>query len=434
MNPIRLHEPAVTDFPPLTIPQPTTTLVNDICFNFLEGGQQPVNQLTLSWDAGSLDVPSQAALNLMARLLREGAGPMNGAEISEALDFNGAWLKADVSNHNLTLTLTSLNATAHNLYELLKLIITRPTFPESEFMALRDQMAKSSEIAMKKVSLLASVADKELSFGTAHPMSRQTPTAQDYLGVTRQDVIDLWQHTIAAVKPEIFLSGQIATLKDSIIDTFSTLSTTPTALPYPIRIIKPSPSGERWKIIEVDEALQSAVAMSIATIDRANPDYIDLRLAVMALGGYFGSRLMSVIREEKGLTYGISSSLLGYREGGFVAIASQTDPRYVKPLIKATLDEIERMRTEPISPTELVRLKRHASSSLSSILDSPFSVMDNYIIGKHNLTGADYFARQQEAINKLTAERVMDVMKRHVNESSLKISIAGPKKIGRAHV
>lgn len=178
------------------------------------------------------------------------------------------------------------------------------------------------------------------------------------------------------------------------------------------------------------EALQSAVCISIPTIGRSDPDYIDLRLAMMALGGYFGSRLMTNIREEKGLTYGISGALLGYREGGVASIDSQTDPRNVKQLVSETIKELELLRTVAMTDGELSAVKRYAMSALAASLDSPFSIMDIYLTRYTSGTPDDYFKLQQKAITDLTAERIMEVANRHLDPDSVKISIAGPKATG----
>ena len=94
----------------------------------------------------------------------------------------------------------------------------------------------------------------------------------------------------------------------------------------------------------------------------------------MALGGYFGSRLMSNIREDKGYTYGISSALMGALNGAYITIQSQQDHAYTDAVIEETMKEIERLRTKPMGKDELERLRAFAMSQLAAVLDTPFDI------------------------------------------------------------
>lgn len=419
--------PAVTDFPPLSIQYPTVdTLSNGIDMHILEAGEQPVNRLTLSWEGGMTDTDNSAAMTLMALLLREGTVSYSGKEISETLDFNGAWLKVEPLSHNITVTLHSLNTSSASLLPLLAEIIREPIFPEKEIDAMKEKVAASAEISLKKVSTLASIANRKLTFGLNHPLATQTPDPVLIRRITRDDIVKEWEHTFSSNRPTIFIAGQTTGITTAIDKVFSSDK-------YPVRngsrrkIIPFKPEKENRSSVRSDNSLQSAICMSVPTIPRSHPDYIDLRLAVMALGGYFGSRLMANIREDKGYTYGINAALLGYLEGGVITISCQTDPSYVSPLIEETLKEIDRLKSIPMDLDELTSLKRFAMSSLAATLDSPFSVMDHHINHLHSATPTNYFELQQKAISELTPDRISDVLAKHLDMSEMKISIAGPE-------
>lgn len=173
------------------------------------------------------------------------------------------------------------------------------------------------------------------------------------------------------------------------------------------------------------DSLQSAISFSIPTIGREHPDYINLRLAIMALGGYFGSRLNKNIREEKGYTYGITANLLGFREGAFVEIRVQCDPAYVESVIAEVKEEIRRMVDEPLSEEELNAVKNFAMTTLASILDSPFTIIDHHISNHHLHIAPDYFDAQLGAISNLSAATVSRMISEHVDAEKMSVTIVG---------
>ena len=97
--------------------------------------------------------------------------------------------------------------------------------------------------------------------------------------------------------------------------------------------------------------------MGCTTITRQNPDYLKLRVLMTLFGGYFGSRLMSNIREEKGYTYGISAGIMFYPDSGLQGISTETDNEYVEPLIQEVYNEIDKLHREPVPMEELTMAK-----------------------------------------------------------------------------
>lgn len=424
-NKFRSTPPEVTDFPPLAIQYPiVTSLSNGIKIFIIEAGEQPVNRLTLSWECGMTDVDDTVAMALMAKTLREGSVNYSGKEISEVLDSNGAWLKIDPLSHNFTITLHSLNKTAAAVLPLILDMIENPVFPKIAIETIKEKYAATTEINLKKVATLASIADKRLTFGKNHPLATQNPTPDQIRSITVARIKKVWENTIAKKAPHVFIAGHTTGISAAVNEALVSKAYNNSGVNR--RIIPFNPEREASVYVESPDALQSAIYLSIPTIPRNHPDYIDLRLAIMALGGYFGSRLMANIREDKGYTYGINAAQLGYLEGGVTTISCQADPRYVNPLIDEVVKEINTLRDTPMEYDELTSLKRFAMSSLASTLDSPFSIMDHHINHIHVATPENYFELQQKAITQLTPERISEVVAKHLDLSKMKISIAGP--------
>ena len=153
-----------------------------------------------------------------------------------------------------------------------------------------------------------------------------------------------------------------------------------------------------------------------------------LRIAGCALGGYFGSRLNANIREAKGLTYGITSSLVGIDGYGVINIACQCDDRYVDAVISEIRQELNRMKSGDYTADEIARLKRFYMTSLSGILDSPFSVMDFYESAHIADIPSDYFAQQLRALEMLSVESLREMAHKYFQSDISLTVVAGHKQ------
>jgi len=211
---------------------------------------------------------------------------------------------------------------------------------------------------------------------------------------------------------------------DEVLKFLESLPTDCGAVTCRLRPFAPDYAGSEV-VVDHPGALQSAVVMSIPAIDRSHPDYCALRLATMALGGYFGSRLMTNLREDKGLTYGVTAGLYGYREGSAVMVSTQCDNRSVKSVVDETVNEIKKLADNPPEGEELNRLIQTASTGLASILDSPFNVINHIAAERLTGTPVDYFDRQQTAVASLSAETIGNCARRYLDPDKMLIAVVG---------
>ncbi len=421
----RKTPPKIKGFGRLSIPKPRTiTLDNGTPVTILDNGDQEVNRLSAIWDGGIAETTHPTAATLTANLMREGTSSRDGAQIAETLDYNGAWLRCNTHTHHSSLVAHSLNRNTSDIFPLLTDIITNPAFPQKEFDTLREKLTRIAEIDKEKVEYHSAIANRQLLFGENHPLAH-SDTPAEIREITIDDVKALHRSIYNPGTCGIYLAGRITpAIEDTLNNTFGQIPAAKEAA-CAKRIIPFKASETHLRVIKRADALQSAVKISIPTIDRSHPDYIALRIAIMALGGYFGSRLMANIREDKGYTYGITASLHGYPEGGIMDISTQCDNRYVEPLIEEAKKEIERMRADDFSDDEINRLKFFAMTQLASTLDSPFTMMDYYENMRLAGTPENYFEAQIDTLNSLTSERIARLANDHLPLDNIYISIAG---------
>lgn len=406
----------------LVLPEPRVeTLPNGINMQSICGGSQEVVQLTLIWTGGTCEARCPEIARLTASLMSEGAASRSGAEISGILDFNGAVLRIYSDSHVTTLTLTSLVSMIADVLPVALDVICDPTFPTDKCVAYRDMEIKNFLLAQSKVSTLATQALYPLIFGHRHP-SAEVPTVEEIEAITVADVKDFYYRLITADTCKAFLGGNF----DS--DVYERIKTMVGAIPSRgkglEKVIVPFQAEPPQRVDVVKEgAVQAAISMGIPAIDRAHPDYVPLRFTVIALGGYFGSRLMKNIREDKGYTYGIGAYLMGSQEGSYVNIMAQTDKDYVDMVVEEVDKEMRILASEPMGGDELMRLRQHISSSLMEILDSPFSIIDHYRTRDSVGVPAGYFADQVEWVHRLDADTLMHMAAKYLNPDLLRVAV-----------
>lgn len=426
--PDRTKAPATTGFPTPSLPKVETTVTtNGITLTSLHSGEIPIVQLILVWAGGSLDFDNQATPILAANALREGTSSHSCDEIETAIDFAGAWLKCEAGDHFTKLTINSLTSQLNGLLPLLAEVITGPTYPIERLSRHRDQLSSDIELKLKKPSYQADLAAFGQFAGATHPLSKAMTAASanevttDMLKAAHAQIYT--NETLTA-----YMAGDItgATMK-AVIRFLESLTATGQAVKHNFIPFDASLSS-REAVVDMPGSLQSAITMSLPTIPRIHEDYCMTRLATMALGGYFGSRLMTNIREKRGLTYGITAGVYGYIEGATIMVSCQCDNRNVGQVIEQTQAEMRRLAAEPPCGDELARLRQTASTGIAAILDSPFSVL-NYLTGhRTNGTPADYFDRQQRAVSQLSADTIADAARRYLDPAGLMVAIAGDSR------
>ena len=184
---------------------------------------------------------------------------------------------------------------------------------------------------------------------------------------------------------------------------------------------------EKRLFIEREDAMQSAVKLGTTTIMRTHPDYLKLRVLITLFGGYFGSRLMSNIREEKGYTYGISAGIMFYPGSGLLGISTETANEYVESLIQEVYKEIDKLQNDKVTPEELAMVRNYMLGEMCRNYESPFSLADAWMFILTSGLDDDYFARSLQAVKEVTPEEIRELAGRYLCKESLKEVIAGKK-------
>lgn len=426
MNEKWLHAPAVTGFGQLTIPAAESTeLPSGATLHVLRQGQLDVCRLTCLIPGGIAEADCPVLPQMLLSMVQEGTLRHPGVGLAETIEFNGSTVQIGVYQHFMLISVNMLCSKASEVIPLLHEMLFSPELGQVPFGSCRERQMQSVELMEKRVEYQAAKQMSALMMGNNHPLARK-PRAEEVGRLTLEQLAG-W-HSLTCGSPRgmhLFLAGNVSAAVVAMVQRLFGDNAGASA-PVPFRFVPFSPHSPARVNVPVADALQSAVRISAPAIARNHPDYLDLRLLVMALGGYFGSRLMLNIREDKGYTYGISAALSGRPEGSTIDIVTSTDAANVEPLIGEVFDELRQTVTRPFSDDEVSRLKSFAATQLASMLDTPFDIMDYHItLRAAFIADSDYFSSQYRAINQITSQRLGELAARYLSPELFTTVVAG---------
>ena len=403
-----------------------TTLPNGIPLTVINAGEQEVVRMDVLFSGGRWQQSQKLQALFTNRMLREGTTKYTAATIAEKLDHYGSWLELSSSSEYAYITVYSLNKYLAKTLEVVESMIKEPLFPQKELQTILDTNIQQYLVNTSKVDFLAHRSLLKSLYGEQHPCGKIV-MEEDYYTITPEVLREFYERHYHSGNCSIFLSGKVT---DDIISRVTDIFGIPFGQ-YQLQMPKSSfpfaAIPEKRIFTEREDAMQSAVKMGCTTITREHPDYPKLRVLMTLFGGYFGSRLMSNIREDKGYTYGISAGVVFYPDSGLLIVSTETDNEYVEPLIQEVYHEIDRLHQEPVSAEELRMVRNYMLGEMCRSYESPFSLSDAWIFIATSGLKDDYFARSLQAVNEITPAEIQDLAQRYLCKETLKEVIAGKK-------
>ena len=403
-----------------------TTLPNGIPLTVINAGEQEVVRMDVLFSGGRWQQSQKLQALFTNRMLREGTTKYTAATIAEKLDYYGSWLELSSSSEYAYITVYSLNKYLAKTLEVVESMIKEPLFPQKELQTILDTNIQQYLVNTSKVDFLAHRSLLKSLYGEQHPCGKIV-MEEDYHTITPEVLREFYERYYHSGSCSIFLSGKVT---DDIISRVTDIFGIPFGQ-YQLQMPKSSfpfaAIPEKRIFTEREDAMQSAVKMGCTTITREHPDYPKLRVLMTLFGGYFGSRLMSNICEDKGYTYGISAGVVFYPDSGLLIVSTETDNEYVEPLIQEVYHEIDRLHLDPVSAEELRIVRNYMLGEMCRSYESPFSLSDAWIFIATSGLKDDYFARSLQAVNEITPAEIQDLAQRYLCKETLKEVIAGKK-------
>lgn len=401
-------------------------LPNGIPLTIIGAGEQEVIRVDILFAGGRWHQSLRLQAFFTNRMLREGTRRYTSSDIAEKLDYYGSWLELSGSADYGYLTVYSLNKYLAETLEIVESMVKEAAFPEKELQIIVSNNLQQYLINASKVDFLAQRALLRALYGVGHPCGNIVER-EDYNAINREVLLDFYKQYYHSGNCHIFLSGKVTdeTIR-CVTDTFGTpfgqYEQLVTLGQYPIIA-----SPDKRIVIEREDALQSAVKIGCTTITRKHADFSKLQVLLTLFGGYFGSRLMSNIREEKGYTYGISAGILSFPDSGVLEISAETDNRYVELLIQEVYNEIEKLHQDLVSSKELDMVRNYMLGEMCRNYESPFSLADAWITAFTCGLDEQYFSHALTVVKNITAREIQELAQQYLCKETLKEVVAGKK-------
>lgn len=403
-----IHSLSVPEF---KVPE-KTILKNQIEIFEFPGIVPEISRVDIVFNSGKWTESAPMIANSVAKLFKSGTRKHTAYQMSESIDFLGSTINVYAGYHGFTIAIYSMKKNLIKTLNLMMECLKENVFPEDELENYIKNLKSKQLIREEKTEVIADRTLKNAIFGKNHPYGYES--SQDFIDqINLEEIRKYFLQEIQTKKPTIYISG---TFGDEEINFLETLFSDETYQEENDNIEhKIQPSIEYIQNIKKDKSAQTSLAIGVQSIHKTHEDYALLSLTNTIFGGYFGSRLMSNIREEKGYTYGIYSILQTYKKSGAIFVQTETSHEHAISCVNEVKTEIQKLQEHLISDDEMKQARNYLLGKYLSRMDGAFSQMELY--KNFQIEGIDiqYFNKFADTILNMSKDVVRDMAQKHYN-------------------
>jgi zinc protease len=381
-------------------------------------------RLDLIFDAGTAFQTKKLLASTTNSMLKEGTQKLTSHQLASRLDYHGSYLDLSVNKDAAWITLFCLKRNLNYLLPLIKSMLVEPGFSEKDFEHLNNKQKNEFAVNSQKPKHLARREFNKRLFGVHTPYG-QTAQLDDFDNLDTNDLKAFHKSFYHHANCRIIVSGPV---DDPMMNKLGENFGDKWGNPGEVTGFDQQTSFQAgYHPIQRDGSLQSAIAMGKPMVSRAHPDYTGLMLLNTILGGYFGSRLMANIREDKGYTYGINSQLVSLRQAGYLQISTETGQQVTQAAIAEIHKELIRLQQEAIGHEELELVKNYITGSLLRSLDGPYAQAERFksILGQN--IGMQYFSEILQKIKNTNSDQLQRLAQQYLDPDSMLTVVVGEK-------
>lgn len=421
----RTVAPPLRDIESITLPPiKRLALSNGIPVVIINAGNQEVTKVELIYDAGRWQEPQRAVAATTSKLLMEGTTKRNAQEVAEAIEFYGATISSEATIDYGLVTLFSLNKHLDSLFPLLHEVVYEATFPEKELATYIQNSKQRLLVNLQKVDFLAHKAFNEQLYSSNYP-SGYTTSPEDYDNITTSILKSFHASQYCNGSFKIIVAGKITDHLLALLEQYfgkTAISKKENDLHFNHTIEKTS-SGKLFTTKK--DAVQSGIRIGKMLVNKLHPDYPKLRVLNTILGGYFGSRLMQNLREDKGYCYGVHSSISSYLHDAHLYVTTEVGGEVTWDAVKEIYSEMDRLRAEPVPDDELQLVKNYLLGVFLADVDGAFNVAE--VIRGLVVYGLneEFFYQLIQTIRTITPEDLKQLAGKYLEPEGMLEVVAG---------
>ena len=357
--------------------------------------------------------------SLVAGLLFSGTDKKTATDIHNELDDLGAFFDVGLGHESVLVSFYALKKNILAVFKIFEDALEHVNFPQNEINELITDRKQKLKINCEKVGFLAQREfQKNLFHGTNY--ARQTEL-EDYDTVRREEIIEYFSKNYKNGLRKVVLVGALEE----------------------VQVTEIAEKSKKWCIhekplfennfnnnkgifqLEKKDAVQSAVRIGKTLFNKNHPDFLGFSILNTILGDYFGSRLMKNIREDKGYTYGISSTEAELAKSGYFMIGTEVGSAQKDLAIQEIKNEIERLQKDLVPDEELELVRNYLLGQLLKSADGPYAMTDLFLSVDAYELDFSFYESYIQKVKNIDAEELRALAVKHLAWDSMTIVIAG---------
>ena len=391
------------------------TLDNGVPVYAINAGAEEVMSVEIVFFAGNSFEDKNVVAAATNFLLKNGTLKKKAFQINEHFEYYGSFLNRACYNETSTLTLHCLNKHIGELLPVVEELITDSIFPDEELAIFKQNQKQRLSVSLKKSEFVAGRLIDSYIYGEKHPYGKYSSHAT-YDALNREELISFYNTYYKHGNCVVFTAGKLPP------GLFELLNKHLGKLPVGNNFQKPlhqisstKKPGDKFRITNDENGVQGSIRIAREFPNRHHPDFLKVMVLNNIFGGYFGSRLMSNIREDKGYTYGIHSFLQDHIQQSGWLVSTEAGKDVCEAAITEIYKEMKRLQDEPVGEDEMQLVRNYMMGSILGDLDGPFHIIarwKNYVL---NELDGDYFYNAINTIRTVSPEELQQLAKKYLN-------------------
>ncbi|MDH5381348.1 MAG: insulinase family protein [Cyclobacteriaceae bacterium] len=371
--------------------------------------EQPVVKIELLFDSSLFHEFNPAAGTFVSKLFKEGTHSKKSKEINQLFAEWGAFVECSANHQYFTVNIYSMNRVLPKVLTLVSEILNEAIFPEEEIVKLRQQQISQHRINLKKTDFVAHQVYNENLFGLTSPYGKKIDLS-DIEEISREEIVRYYNAIVQSRPFTVLIAGYVAKgVIKSMEDVFSAHQTIVGLTgDFKVHDFKVNNIIDNW-----EDAVQTSLRSGRMMPNRKDKDIHKIAVANEILGGYFGSRLMKNIREEKGYTYGIYSRINHLKHASYLTVSAEIIKESKEDALKEINKEIDILLNVPVPKDELEVVKNYMLGTFYNNLSSPFSVLSLFKMLHDSNLEYDYFTDRFRTIQNISSKDLIEIYNKY---------------------
>jgi predicted Zn-dependent peptidase len=394
-------------------PYQKMVLNNGVEVYAINAGEQELLQLEIVFYAGNSYEANKGVALATNFMLKNGTSTKTAFQINEHFEYYGAYCNRSCYNETAVLSLHTLNKHLNVLLPVMREMITDANFPESELDIFKQNSQQKLQVNLKKCDFVANRLIDAYLFGEDHPYGKYL-SAENYQALSTDQLKAHFQQYYVNGRAVIFVAGKLpADLFEQLNQQFGDLAITKNGKSLPAQQLIPAVQ-KKQHISNDPNGVQAAIRIARPFPNRHHPDFMNVMVLNTLFGGFFGSRLMSNIREDKGYTYGIHSYVQNHIQESAWMISTEAGKDVSEATVTEVYKEMDLLRNTLIDEEELLLVRNYMIGSILGDLDGPFQIIGRWKNIILNDLDEHYFYDSIKVIKSISAEELKALAEKYL--------------------